>query len=67
MTQKELIEKTLVLQDAVTAYKTLAETLEYHLNELLLDMNNQSLNLNEPTSNKTSNHQRVRSPNRDPI
>lgn len=67
MTQNELIEKTLVLQDAVTAYKTILETLEYHLNELLLDMNNQSLNLNEPISTKTSNNQRYRGPNRNPI
>lgn len=67
MTQKELIEKTLVLQDAVTAYKTILETIEYHLNELLLDMNNQSLNLNEPINTKTSNNQRYRDPNRDPI
>ena len=67
MTQNELIEKTLVLQDAVTAYKTILETIEYHLNELLLDMNNQSLNLDEPTSNKTPNNQRYRGPNRNPI
>ena len=67
MTQKELIEKTLVLQDAVTAYKTILETIEYHLNELLLDMNNQTLNLNEPPSNKTSNNQGIRGPNRNPI
>lgn len=57
MTQKELIEKTLVLQDAVTAYKTILETIEYHLNELLLDINNQTLNLDKQNSDKSANHQ----------
>ena len=62
MTQQELIEKTLVLQDAVTAYKTILETLEYHLNELYLNASNQQLNFNEPPSNKASNNKRNRRP-----
>ena len=62
MTQKELIEKTIVLKDAIESYKTILETIEYHLNELYLDVHNQTLQLDEPTSNKTSDTKGLRKP-----
>ena len=68
MNRNEVIEKALVLKNALKAQKVILESLDYQLNEVLLDISNQSLPIkNEKNSAKNNYYQSYRSPNRKPL
>ena len=56
MNQNEIIEKALVLKNSLNAHKVILESLDYQLNEVLINVSNHTLPIkDEPTSNQTTN------------
>ena len=68
MNQNEIIEKALVLKNSLNAHKVILESLDYQLNEVLINVSNHNLPIKDEQNNvKNPHHQRYRGPNREPL